>query len=191
MMGWKIAAMVFVVLGALLANTRFFKFTRRISSLREVVEKLFYFTLPLVIAGYFAFSFLPGKTCVGGWFGDSAWYKHIIALLACWGVFLIFFLNFGEITGGQEKESKETSIYLHVLKIVLGWLAIAMLITFLSPLAGIETSVFLLGGLALSITTQGVGKAIEKVFNREEAILAMSVLMICVATAIQIFILSP
>jgi type II secretory pathway component PulF len=36
-MGWKIVAMVLVVLGTLLANYRIFRFIRSISSLREIV----------------------------------------------------------------------------------------------------------------------------------------------------------
>jgi hypothetical protein len=107
-------------------------------------------------------------------------------------MFLFFMLDLNERNEGLEQKNKETSIWPYVPKIVPAWLVIAMLITFLGgPLVAIETSIFFLGGLALSIAAQVIGKAIEKVSQSEDAILAISVLMIGIATAIQLFVLSP
>lgn len=119
MLGWKIAAMVCVVLGSLLAGMRTLDLwkVRLPRSGKEVGAWMGF--LPFVISGYFAFSYVPHRTGIGPWLASVGWLRWpLLGSIFLIGAFIVIYVGIMFEKGPQRLfQSEGTTLALSILLI--------------------------------------------------------------------------
>lgn len=184
MLGWKIAAMVCVVLGGLLASTRISRVVRlRLSGSGEKVGE-WLGGMPFVISGYFAFSYLPHRTEIGPWFVSLGWFRWPLCAVLFYAFFLLLFVGAGS---APWKEKWKDTIF-----VALAWLVITgAVIAGFGAARAFLGSIFFWGGAFVAFVGIALEEVVRRLVQSEDAVLSISILLLGVASFIQIFILNP
>ncbi len=195
MLGWKVAAMVLIVFGVLLANARAFGIRSRMRTFLkwygvDTANNLFYAVIPLAIAGYCVYSLGHRWTALDAWLRSPGWYKILLAELGWFAVLQV--LNPFEQTWKLLREKKPRAAWGSLAVAELLYAGVASAVVFgAGAHSAIQVLALLAGGQLLSIAALALAKASQWAFRTDEAILAAAVVLVAISSAIQIFILSP
>jgi len=188
MLGWKIVAMVSVVLGALLASARISRVLKlRLSGPSEKVGE-WLGGIPFAISGYFAFSYLPHKTEIGPWFASLGWLRWLLCVVSFYSLFLALFV----FAMAESEWWKKTAKLKEAVSAVLFWLVItgAVVAGFGAGRAFLG-SIFFWGGVFVALVAITLEQVLRRLVQSEDAVVGISILLVGVASFIQIFILNP